>query len=208
MEMGYRYREPVIRRPQNDPDFAPKCPWPRETPIDYWTDRTWYPILCAPNGEKRASEWLIRYGFRPYWPHYTTHHRTRQGKQQVRKRSVIGGVVIIPMATGMERFEVVRSLPYVRDFMLLSGIPQALTEREVNCIRSVEAEKNMPIADLSLPDWCVVGAQVRIKIVGDEHWDLSGPVIEVAGPTRIVVTVPLLGCQRPMTVKASQIEPI
>ena len=209
MEMGYRYEAPIIKRPQDDPDFAPSCPFPRVTPIDYKTDRTWYPVSSAPRAEKKLSDWLVRAGFYPYWPHYTRHPRNRKGVQKPRSYSLIAGIVIVPMPTGRERFDVVRTLPGVRDFMLLNGVPQALTEREVNIIRSVEGDYNRLVpADESVPDWCKVGKVVCIKIVDDEHWDLSGPIISIAGPTRIVVRVQLLGCLRPMTVKASQIEAI
>jgi transcription antitermination factor NusG len=208
MQMGYRYRELVIYRPQDDPDFAPACPWPRKTPIDYRTDRTWYPVICQPNRERHAFNWAFRGALCPYWPHFTEHKHGKDGKQRQRVKSVIPGLIFIPMATGRETFGYVRSLPGVWDFMMLGGEPQALMEWQLNVLREKEGELNIVPEDLTIPDWCVKGVIVTIKIVGDENWDLSGPIVDIASGGRIGVEVQLLGSRRTIYSPVSKIAPI
>lgn len=206
--MGYRYREPVIRHPQREPDFAPTCPWPRRTPISFRTDRTWYPVVCQPNKERCAADWAMRGALRPYWPHYVIHKHGRDGKQRKRMRSVIPGLIFIPFAPGLETFAYVRSLPGVWDFLLLGGEPQALMEWQIDEIRDTEGRLNLVPDDLTVPDWCQKGALVTIKIVGDQSWDLTGPVVDIASGARIGVEVQMLGSRRTLYAPVSKIGPI
>lgn len=196
-------------KPWLRPGYVRVCPWPRQTPIDYRSDRTWYPVVCEARSERKAADWLLRCGFRPYWPHYVKHKRRKDGKQVPHQLSVIPGLVFVPMPTGKETFEAVRRLPGVWDFVMLDGRPQALTEWQINRIRDIEGELNMPPqARPRFPEWCVVGAKVRVRVVGDDHWDLSGPILSLASGGQITVEVQMLGCRRPMTAPVSQVEPI
>lgn len=191
------------------PGWTAKCPWPRQTPMDYRQDRTWYPVLCQMRSERRAADWLIRSGYRPYWPHTVSHRHQKNGKQVPIPVSVISGMLFVPMPAGEETFDHVRSLPGVIDFIEISGEPQALTDWQINRIREIEGALNTPPGSKTkIPDWCVKGKRVKLKVVGDEHWDLVGPIISVASSGKIIVEAKMLGCRRPMTVPVSQIEPI
>lgn len=194
-------------RPWLRPGWSPSCAWPRRSPIDYRAERTWYPVICRP--ERTAADWLERSGYRPYWPHYTKHRHRKDGKQAPFRISVISGLIFVPMEPGKECFEAVRSLPGVLSFITIGGYAQALSEVQIGRIREIEGELNTPPDQRKrMPDWAVVGQKVRVRVVGDEHWDLSGPILAVAAQNQISVEVMMLGSRRPITVPVSQVEPI
>ena len=165
-------------------------------------------MICRANKERYAFDWALRGALRPYWPHFTVHTHGRNGKQRARTRSVIPGLIFVPMEPGRELFGYVRSLPGVYDFMMVGGEPQALMEWQIDEIRDTEGGLNVIPDDLSVPGWCRFGAMVTINIVGDEIWDLSGPVVDIASGARIGVEVTMLGSRRTIYAPVSKIGPI
>ncbi len=79
---------------------------------------TWYALLIESGAERKATIWLKRRQYKPYWPRYMGHVKLNRHRRGMRWRSVIPGYLFLPIPTEREAgWQLIEQTPGVRGVM-------------------------------------------------------------------------------------------
>src|ERR1700685_2424563 len=78
----------------------------------------WYALLTESGTERKATIWLKRRQYHPYWPRYMGQVKLNRHRRGVRWRSVLPGYIFIPIPTEREaNWQLLEKTPGVRGVM-------------------------------------------------------------------------------------------
>ena len=177
------------------------------------TPRQWLALQAKALREQEAADWLKRAKLWAYWPCYLKHDAAgsarRNGYMRRRPRfaSLLPGIIFVAARDGsrVSPHGLVQSIPglmgYMRDG---SGHPALLCERDIDIIRRIELDENLPPSPRTAHRF-KTGDKVRFANDLYGAWP-AGQIERLADDGRISVAVPLLGRVVAILVHPHQIE--
>lgn len=177
---------------------------PIEITPRYDEARSWYVLLTLPGQDRRAAEWMEKTKQAIYWPHYDKRVQRRSGQRTTRTCPIIPGYLFAAAALG--RLPDYHRCDFIRGFLVNDGKAATVEERDIQAIRTIEGQLNLPPSNVEWTWQPAVGQRVRFTI--SEWNERTGVVNAIAGEGRIVVKVEAFGGTAPVTVSSSQIAPM
>jgi len=166
----------------------------------------WYALLTGSGLERKATTWLKRRQYHPYWPRYMGQVQLNRHRRAVRFRSVLPGYVFLAVPdASVADWDTIEQTPGVRRAMRkTNGDFVQLQVKDMSDIQRIEVALNSsPIAAKEGMPFRV-GQEVRIT-----HGVFEGHVTEILKIERgrkVEIDVPFLGSSTRITLPASEIE--
>lgn len=176
-------------------------------PFSFHGPRKWYALLTFSNRERSAAEWIkARSRAWIYWPNMIAQRAGGRGVRRSQLVSIIPGYLF--MAVGLDDgdpWDVVHETPGIHGFVRDgAGHAAHLTEQDIDIIRRIEGNENMPQDPRTAHRFKVTD---KVQFCDDlfGRWP-PGLVVRLDDDGRIVVDVSLLGRVVHIHVLPSQIE--
>jgi transcription antitermination factor NusG len=179
--------------------------------LDFRTPRCWRALIAISSREQKAADWLREAHIRAYWPNYAesevaTMLPNGRPYRRGRLKALIPGFIFVAVRDKAEidLGGIVEQTPgiigYMRDG---GGYAATVTERDIECIRGIESDKNKPSPKKHVHNFKM---SQRVRFRAAESW--IGKIEEFCPDGRIGVGVPLLGRIAVIKALPHQIEPV
>ena len=168
----------------------------------------WYALLTESGTERKATIWLKRRQYHPYWPRYMGQIRLNRHRRGFRWRSVIPGYLFLPIPEAsnagwatIEQAPGVHGVMRHADYNFVVFKEQDISEvaRIERCLNEspVAAAEGIPFR---------VGQEVRIvRGMFENH---TTAIISIDRGRRITLEVPFLGSTREIVLPVNDIEAV
>lgn len=181
------------------------------TPINdhiYQNPCRWFALLTDSGTERKATIWLKRRQFHPYWPRYMGPVKLNRHRRGVRWRSVLPGYVFLPIPIEKEaNWQLIERTPGVRSVMRYASREFIeFKTADIDSISRIEVALNeSPIAaSEGIP--FRVGQQVRIVSgIFENH---ITAILAIDKGRRISLEVPMFGSTTRIVLPAADIEAV
>ncbi len=166
----------------------------------------WYALLTESGTERKATIWLRRRQYHPYWPRYMGQIRLNRHRRGFRWRSVIPGYLFLPIPEAsnadwrtIERAVGVRGVMRHADYNFVEFREQDIADvaRIEQCLNEspVAAAEGIPFR---------VGQEVRIvRGVFENH---VTAILSIDKGRRVSLEVPMFGTTTKIVLPVSEIE--
>lgn len=171
----------------------------------------WLGLLPEVNRESRSADRLARLNIYCYLPRFSRVICRRGGRSCRRWYAVLPGLMFVPVEfMDVANRDRVLDWAHIRTphFIRTAGGTGILAKADIERIRQMEAELNLPPSDIPAANGRALkpGARARF-LAGSFQWLGEGVVVDVASKARIGVEVDqLFGARRKVYVPAREIE--
>jgi transcription antitermination factor NusG len=164
----------------------------------YWEPR-WYAAYTRANHEKKAQEQFQERSIHSFLPTYSSVRRWKDRRMRL-QLPLFPGYVFVRIAL-RDRLRVLE-VPSVARLVGFNGVPVALNEEEVECLRRALAQ-----GALAQPHpYFTVGR--RVRVIGGPLQGAEGTLVKRKGNFRVILSINLIKRSVIVEVSEADLEPI
>jgi transcription antitermination factor NusG len=160
----------------------------------------WYIALTEPSCETKAKVGILRYGFLCNLPTFTKSIWAGRSKRRLVKRPLFPGYIFVGFNFGNERWDLVRDVSGVREFLRVNGRPASIPQAAINVIDAKVDELALPPKQRS-----TYRKGQDVRVIDGPYSGFLGPIERLNGKGRVSVMLDMFCRKVPVEVHESEI---
>ena len=166
-------------------------------------DLGWYIALTEPSRETKAKTGIERCGFVCNLPTFIKSVWAGRTRRRLVTRPLFPGYLFVGFHHGNERWDLVRDVSGVRDFLRVKGRPASIPQLAIDAI-------NIKVGELALPpkQRSAYRKGQEVRVMEGPFAAFLGPIERLSGKGRVAVALNVFGRIVPVDLHETQIEAV